>query len=45
MTVLRDVALCVVGIALITVVVDAALRTFVLPAGFRRAAHPRRSPW
>src|SRR6476646_8300139 len=31
MEVLRDVALCVVGVALIAIVVDAALRTFVLP--------------
>ena len=28
---MRDVALCVVGVALIVIVVDAALRTFVLP--------------
>ena len=33
MEVVRDIALCVVGIALIATVVDAALRTFVLPRG------------
>ena len=33
MGVVRDIALCVVGIALIAIVVDAALRTFVLPRG------------
>src|SRR3954447_12171823 len=33
MEVVRDIALCVVGIALIAAVVDAALRTFVLPRG------------
>ena len=33
MAVLRDIALCVVGVVLIAVVVDAALRTFVLPRG------------
>ena len=33
MAVLRDIALWVVGLALIAVVVDAAVRTFVLPRG------------
>jgi len=33
MEVVRDIALCVVGVALIATVVDAALRTFVLPRG------------
>src|SRR6478735_6808863 len=33
MAVLRDIALCVAGVGLIAIVVDAALRTFVLPRG------------
>ena len=33
MSVMRDLALWVVGIVLVALVVDAALRTFVLPRG------------
>jgi hypothetical protein len=33
MAVVRDAVLCVAGVALIAIVVDAALRTFVLPRG------------
>ena len=33
METLRDAALCVAGVALVAIVLDSALRTFVLPRG------------